>query len=61
MKLLFIISGSIAAKKCPMILKELSRHKELGMEIRKTYFEPVTHEGVMNFLDFKKDSTFAKS
>ena len=27
MKLLFIISGSIAAKKCPMILKELSRQK----------------------------------
>ena len=27
MKLLLIISGSIAAKKCPMILKELSRQK----------------------------------
>ena len=27
MKLLFIISGSIAAKKCQFILKELSRKK----------------------------------
>ena len=27
MKLLFIISGSIAVKKCPIILKELSRKK----------------------------------
>ena len=30
--------------------EEINRHKEIGLKIREDYFEPVTKEGVRNFL-----------
>jgi hypothetical protein len=39
--------------------KELNRHKELGQQIRETYFEHVTREGVLKFLGIEGDSPFA--
>jgi len=41
--------------------KELARHHQLGLQIRETYFQPVTREGVLKFLGIEGDSTFAKS
>ena len=41
--------------------KELSRHHQLGLEIRETYFEPVTRKGVLKFLGVEGDSTIGES
>ena len=41
--------------------EELTRHHQLGLQIRKTYFEPVTREGVLKFLGIKGDSIVAES
>jgi len=41
--------------------EELARHHQLGLQIRKTYFEPVTREGVLKFLGIKGDSIIGKS
>tara|TARA_B100000315_G_scaffold88777_1_gene81551 strand:+ start:515 stop:1012 length:498 start_codon:yes stop_codon:yes gene_type:complete len=30
--------------------EEINKHKEIGLKIREDYFEPVTKEGVRNFL-----------
>lgn len=40
---------------------ELTRHKELGLRIRETYFEPVTREGVLKFLGIEGEYNIAKS
>jgi hypothetical protein len=41
--------------------KELARHHQLGIQIRKTYFEPVTKEGVLKILGIKGDSRVTES
>lgn len=40
---------------------ELTRHKELGLRIRKIYFEPVTRVGVLKFLGIEGEYNIAKS
>ena len=34
--------------------EEIARHKEIGIRIRKDYFEPVTKESVFKFLMLEK-------
>ena len=41
--------------------EDLTRHHQLGLQIRKTYFEPVTREGVLKLLGIKGDSIVAES
>ena len=41
--------------------EELARHHQLGLQIRKTYFEPVIREGVLKILGIKGDCIVAKS
>ena len=41
--------------------EELVRHKQLGLQIRKTYFEPVTRVGVLKFLGIEGEYNIAKS
>jgi CDP-glycerol glycerophosphotransferase (TagB/SpsB family) len=40
---------------------ELVRHKDLGLQIRETYFEPVTRLGVLKFLGIEGDPIFEES
>jgi hypothetical protein len=40
---------------------EINGHKEIGLQIREDYFEPVTREGVLKLLDIEGDTTIAES
>jgi len=39
----------------------MAGHHQLGLQIRKTYFEPVIREGVLKLLDIEGDTTIAES